>query len=192
LPMSFYRPVTHWYTYPRFATSILVALLLVPPVPVVRPLLLVPGIALALALNVVTTGALHSFGARVRPFLQIADAVPVGARLLPLEYVDQDPATKLAPLGHLHSYASAKGGFDPHLYDTSAVPIRYRTGMSIPRIGWLGPRDFTLAAYAPFYDYILVQGLAQDPFLQRPAEHGHRVRLVREAGMWRLYHVERE
>jgi hypothetical protein len=119
----------------------------------------------------------------------MVDAVPAGARLLPLELVDQDAAVKPPPLAHLHSYISAKGLYDPHMFDTAATPIRYREGLTIPRISWLGPRGFTLGRYAPHYDYILVQGLAADPLAAAPAEAGYHVRLVREAGIWRLYEI---
>ena len=131
------------------------------------------------------------FGTRVRPFLQIVDAVPAGTRLLPLELVDQDPAVKSAPLAHLHSYISAKGLYDPHMFDNPDTPIRYRDGLAIPRISWRGPRDFTLARYAPHYDYILVQGLVFDPLAGSATAGGYRVHLVREAGLWRLYAVDK-
>jgi hypothetical protein len=189
LPMAIYGPFSHWYTYPRYASYLLVMLPFVPPARKLAAGWLVPVLVVALACNLATLHAFAGFGARVRPFLQIVDAVPAGARLLPLEFVDQDPAVKPAPLAHLHSYITAKGLYDPHMFDSAAAPIRYREGLGIARISWLGPRGFTLAKYAPHYDYMLVQGLAADPFTATPAEGGYHVRLVREAGMWRLYEV---
>jgi len=126
------------------------------------------------------------------PFLEVIDAVPGGSRLLPLEYVDGDDVTRMSALAHVHSYLTAKGIYDPHLFDNPSTPIRYRSDLSMPRIPWSGPRDFTLGSYAPHYDYILVQGLKDDPFVRESEANGYRVRLEKEAGMWRLYHVERE
>ena len=189
LPMAIYGPFNHWYTYPRYASYLLALLPFVPPIRRLAGGWLVPVIGVALASNLATVCAFAEFGGRVRPFMQIGDAVPAGARLLPLEFVDQDAAIKPAPLAHLHSYISAKGLYDPHMFDTAATPIRYREGLGIPRISWLGPRGFTLDRYAPHYDYILVQGLAADPFTATPAAGGYHVRLVREAGMWRLYEI---
>jgi hypothetical protein len=189
LPMAIYGPFNHWYTYPRYASVLLALLPFVPPVRRLAVRWFVPAVAVALACNVATVRAFAGFGARVRPFVQMVDAVPAGARLLPLELVDQDAAVKPPPLAHLHSYISAKGLYDPHMFDTAATPIRYREGLTIPRISWLGPRGFTLGRYAPHYDYILVQGLAADPLAAAPAEAGYHVRLVREAGIWRLYEI---
>jgi len=192
LPMAIYGPLNHWYTYPRYATYLLALLPFVPPIRKLATGWMVPVLAVALFFNAATTRAFAGFGARVRPFLQIADAVPAGARLLPLEFVHEDPAVKLLPLAHLHSYITTKGLYDPHMLDNHDAPIRYRDGLAIPRIPWLGPRDFTLAQYAPHYDYILVQGLSSDPFPASPAAGGYHVSLVREAGIWRLYQVVRD
>lgn len=189
LPMAIYGPINHWYTYPRYASYLLAALPLVPPIRKIATGWLVPALLVALAADVATVTAFVGFGARVRPFLQLVDAVPAGVRLLPLEFVDQDVAVKDPPLAHLHSYITAKGLYDPHMFDNPDTPIRYRDGLGITRISWLGPRGFSLAAYAPHYDYILVQGLVSDPFTAAPAEGGYHVRLLREAGIWRLYEV---
>jgi hypothetical protein len=167
----------------------LAALPLVPPVRRVGWLVLLPGVVLALACNAATVVAFRTFGAHVRPFVQMVDAVPAGARLLPLEYVMQDPVVKLASLAHLHSYVSAKGAFDPHFFDNVNTPIRYRAEGAIPRISWLSPAEFTLERYAPHYDYILVQGLEHDPLVAKPRAGGYHVSLLREAGIWRLYAV---
>jgi hypothetical protein len=191
LPMALYGPITHWYTYPRYATYALLTLVLVPAVRKVGTRWLVPVVALALAGNVATASALRGFGARVRPFTELVDAVPPGARLLPLEYVADDEVVKFAPLAHVHSYITTKGLYDPHMFDDPNIPIRYREGLGIPRVPWLGPpRPFTFAAYAPHYDYVLVQGSARDPFPAQPAAAGYHVTLAREAGIWRLYRVE--
>ncbi len=41
------------------------------------------------------------------------------------------------------------------------------------------------------YDYILVQGLVSDPLAASATAGGYRVHLVREAGLWRLYAVDK-
>jgi hypothetical protein len=192
LPWQIYGPIQHWYTYPRFASYLLATLPFVPPIRRIATGWLAAAVAIALAFNVATVSALAGFGKRVRPFLQLVDQVPAGARLLPLEFVDQDEGFKGAPLAHLHSYITAKGLYDPHMFDNADTPIRYREGLSIPRISWLGPRGFTLEAYAPHYDYMLVQGLASDPFPAAPAAGGYHVSLMREAGIWRLYQVVKD
>jgi hypothetical protein len=192
LPMAIYGPLNHWYTYPRYATYLLVLLPFVPPLRRIAAGWMVPVLVVMLAFNVATTRAFAMFGTRARPFLQIVDVVPAGTRLLPLEFVSQDPAVKLLPLAHLHSYVTAKGLYDPHMFDNPDAPIRYRDGLVIPRIPWLGPRDFTFAQYAPYYDYVLVQGLAADPLAKTATEGAYHARLVREAGIWRLYQVVKD
>jgi hypothetical protein len=194
LPMTIYGPVDHWYTYPRFASYFLAGWLLVPRPDLAgrRGLVLVPGLVLAVACHLATALRFHDFGQRAAPFLEIYAAVPPNTRLLPLEYIREDPAARAESFAHVHSYLT--GGkilYDPHLYDNPNTPIQYRRDVNSRRISWLGPRDFTLERYAPYYDYILVQGKDSDPFVLRPTAPGYQVRLVKEAGMWRLYAVDR-
>jgi hypothetical protein len=194
-PFEIFGPVAHWYTYPRYATFALLGLLFVP-----RPrldgqrwLALVPGIVVAILLHGSVAQAYRSFGTRVQPFLEIIAAVPAGARLLPLEFQDADPAIKNRPIAHLHSNITAlKLGYDPHLYDYHSTPIVYRRGLSIPRISWFGPQGFGFDRYAPHYSHVLVQGLADDPLAGGAAGAGFRARLIEEAGIWRLYAIEPE
>jgi hypothetical protein len=190
MPMTIHGPIEHWYTFPRYASYLLASLLLVPRIRQLPFWALAPGVALAFASNVTTTVAFRSFGERTRPFLEIVDGVPSGTRLLPLEFVDGDPVTTMAALAHVHSYIAAKGVYDPHLFDNPSTPVQSRSDLSIPGIGWFGPRGFSLARYAAHYDYILVQGLKDDPFIRESAVSGYRVRLEKEAGIWRLYRVE--
>ena len=194
-PFLIVGPVTHWWTYPRYLTFALLGLLFIP-----RPRIdgrrwapLIPGVAVAILLHGSVAQAYQSFGRRVRPFLEIIEEVPKGARVLPLEFQDADPAVKNDPIAHLHSNITAiKLGYDPHNFDDPSMPIAYRPGLSIPGISWFGPRDFDLARHAPHYSHILVQGLAEDPLAGGAAAAGFRTRLVKEAGMWRLYAIEPE
>jgi hypothetical protein len=190
-----FGPVAHWYTHARYMTFGLLGLLFVP-----RPRLsgsswpiLLPGVALAIFLHGSVAQAYGAFGKRVQPFFEIVASVPPGARLLPLEFQDADPAVKDPPLAHLHSNITAlKLGYDPHLYDYHSMPIGYRPGLSIPRISWFRPQGVDLKLYAPYYSHVLVQGLLQDPLLHGAAVPGFRTRLLKEAGIWRLYAIEPE
>ncbi len=194
-PFLIVGPVTHWWTYPRYLTFALLGLLFIP-----RPrldgqrwLALAPGIAVAIFLHGAVAQSYRSFGRRVRPFLEIIEAVPVGARVLPLEFQDADPALKNDPIAHLHSNITAvKLGYDPHNFDDPSMPIAYRPDLSIPGISWFGPRGFTLERYAAHYSHVLVQGLEADPLVGGTTAAGFDTRLVKEAGMWRLYAIEPE
>jgi hypothetical protein len=194
-PFQVVGPISHWATDRRYLSFVLLGLLFIP-----RPrldgerwLALLPGVALAIFLHGSVAQAYRTFGRHVQPFMEIIDATPRGARLLPLEYEDRDSALKNPPLAHLHSNITAiKLGYDPHLYDYHSHPIVYRQGLAIPRISWFGPQDFALSRYAAFYSHILVQGLGRDPLAGGTAVDGFRTRLVVEAGIWRLYAIDPE
>jgi len=194
LPMSIYGPVDDWQVYLRFAPFVLASLLLIPRPSLAgtRATALLPGVLLAAASHLATCASYRSFGDRVRPFLAIVDEVPRGARVLPLEYTQDDRALPLASIAHIHSYITAeKLTFDPHFFDNPNTPIRPREGLTIPLISWLSPAGFTFARYAPHYTHILVQGLDQDPLASSPQTPEFRPRLLKEAGIWRLYAIER-
>src|SRR5262249_39496551 len=75
LPMAIFGPVTHWYTYPRYASYLLALLPFVPPIRKIAAAWTVPVVVIALAFNVATVRAFLGFAGRVRPFLKIADVV---------------------------------------------------------------------------------------------------------------------
>ena len=85
-----------------------------------------------------------------------------------------------------------KLGYDPHNFDDPNMPITYLRGLAIPAISWFGPRGFELGRYAPHYSHVLVQGLAADPLAGAASAAGYHTRLLKEAGMWRLYAIEPE
>jgi hypothetical protein len=77
--------------------------------------------------------------------------------------------------------------YDPHLFDNPNRPIVYRPERKLPAPGWNQADQFRLG-HARFYDYVLVQGLARDPFVHDPTAGGV-VRPVTDSGIWRLYQV---
>ena len=191
LPMEVSGPIHHWYTYPRYATFILLALLLIPRPKLDgrRAWLLVPGLAAALLLDTAVARQFRAFAANSSPFLRIIDAVPAEASVLPLIEEERDPACKINPYNQFHSYIVAtKLGYDPFLFDTADNPLLFRpeTRPPAPRSGRVA--TFSMAKQGRFFDYVLVQGLAADPFAKN-AEEAKQVSLVLEAGIWRLYAV---
>jgi hypothetical protein len=195
LPMTTSGPVSHWYTYPRYASFMLLALLLV-PAPTLRrraTLALLPGLAAFALMSVGVARQFHAFADRARPFLSIIDAVRPNSSYLPLETDTGDPALKLNPYNQIHAYiAAVKGGYDPHLFDNPSMPLHYRADTRLPQTDWDGAQSFSLEAHGKFYDYVLVQNLANDPVAARLTGTGVHARLAREAGQFRLYEIVRD
>lgn len=192
-PMAIEGPIPHWYTYPRYATYLLVALPFVPTPRLDgwRGLVLAPVALVAIASSVAMISAFRDYEGRTQPFVKIIDAIPAGSRVLPLEYVDADPAFKLVPLQHMHSWITAvKRTYDPHIFE-APTPVRYREGIETPRPSWRGATGVSLAHFARHYDYLLVQGTARDPIGREETPPGLRFTRVVDAGMWRLYAIER-
>jgi len=194
LPMTIVAgQLSHWGTYPRFATWALLSLSFVP-----RPnldgrrvLALGPAVAVALALDAGVFLQLRGFARLTRPLEQVAAALPAGTRVLPLVYQGFDPSLRHPSLHHLHGYLVAlRSVYDPHLFDNPNRPLRYRVERRLPAPPWNDPARLDPAQLG-FYDYVLVQGLERDPFAQ-DANLGRLVRPVTEAGMWRLYQVAPE
>ena len=99
-----------------------------------------------------------------------------------------DPACTIAPYNQLHAYLAAlTKSFDPLLFDYHSAPLLFREENRPPFPAWK-PSAFNVAYYGKHYDYVLVQGLKPDP-LEGPGKSG--VKLVKQAGMWRLYELER-
>lgn len=193
LPWAIWGPISHWYTYPRYATVILFWLLLIP-----APRLdgwklaaLAPGIVAALVLNVKVGQQLRRFGERTRPYQEIIAQVHPGASTVALVFDDNDPDPdlKLPPYHQFYAYiTAAKRGYDPYLWDNPSVPLVYRPEARRPAPGWGGA--FSLDAVAPHYDYVLVQGFQhQDPVQNAVAADGKKAELLIERLRWRLYRV---
>jgi hypothetical protein len=193
LPMTVTRPIDHWYTYPRYATVILLWLLLIP-----RPRLkgwaaaaLAPGILAALLVDARACEQFASFGRRTRPYLDVIAQVPAKASVLAivLDDDDLDPDLKLPPYHQMYAYITAlTHGYSPYLWDTKSIPLVYREGTGLPAPYW--DQTFSMAAHGRHYDYILVQGFQySDPVKAAVAPDGSLPRLVIEVGRWRLYKV---
>lgn len=190
LPMNVHGPVWHTYTYPRFATFALLGLLLVP-----RPRLdgrwawvLAPPVVAILLLDAVVAQQFTRFSYRARHFLTIIDAVRPGSRVLPLLYDDRDPAVRNTNVfNQFPAYlAAVKGGYHPYLFRHNSNPLLYRAANEPPFCRWNRPQDFSMHTHGRHYDYLLVQGTQRDPFVRSPSAQ---IRLVVEAGRWRLYEV---
>lgn len=195
LPFSVGGRLTHWWTYPRFATYVLAFLMLVP-----RARL--DGIyALAMGPLVVATFLVHGgireqnvrFGQAVRPYVQIVAAMRPGTKMLPLDYDPNNPEAPFAPMGQLHGFAAAaRHLYDGHLFDEPNNPLLFRQDKIVPHPNWYTFSGFTMEDHGKHYDYIIVRGLDRDPLVHRPAGGGFRAHLVKEAGTWRLYEVRPE
>jgi hypothetical protein len=193
LPFAVGGPVEHWWTYPRFGTYILIALLALP-----RPrltgraaLMLAPGLAACLALHLSVVGQFREYARYVRPYLQIIAAMPRGVTFFPLDLDDaRFKGTRYASLGQLHGYAAAvTSSYDPHLFDHLDSPLVFQKPLKLPTINWFAPRSFTMKDHGRFYDYIIVHPLDLDPIAANE-QWKKGVELVREAGQWRLYKVK--
>jgi hypothetical protein len=193
LPMAISGPVYHWYTYPRFGTYLLVALLLVPR-PTLRgfaTLALVPGLLLAVEVHRGIAQQFASYGAYVKPYVQIIASIPRNSRILPVDLDDyRFRGTREAVLGQLHGYAAAAtSSYDPHLFDEPNNPLRFRRASMPPHHNWLRQRDFSFDEHGVYYDYIIVHPAGDDP-IKRRKRWRSQVDLVREAGQFRLYKVK--
>jgi hypothetical protein len=192
LPFSLRGPgIFHKHNYVRYATFILVGLLLVPRQRLRRgaAFALAPGIVVALAMSWHVTRQMYGFRTTVAPFLEIIDATRPNTRLLPIIASRAYPGWPAVSLGGLHGLlAGEKRCFDPYFFGTKHVPITYRPGRGIKSPVFHG-RRFDWEKDLRRYDYVWIQGLDGDPFVTR--KRTWPVELVLEAGMWRLYEVKK-
>jgi hypothetical protein len=185
-------PISHWYTYPRYASVVALWLLLVPAPRkgIWFTLALVPGVAATLALNWMVVRQFANFGERTRPLLEIIRAVPPGAAVLPfvLDDNDPDPDLRLAPYHQLFAYITAVGhGYTPYLWNIQSHPFSDKD-VALPAPGWSGV--FSMDEHGRHYDYLLVQGFQHgDPVKRARSQQGYGARLVLERARWRLYEV---
>jgi hypothetical protein len=190
LPFSLRAPdIFHKHNYVRYGSFILVGLLLVPRQRLRgrAALALAPGIVLALAMDWHTARHFSRFSPSVEPFLEIMAAVKPNSRLLPIIVQKDDPTCAMAPIGGLHGLLAADAhSFDPYFFGSKHVPITYRPGKGIRSPVFHG-RRFDWDKDLRRYDYVWIQGLHGDPFIKDKGERP--VKLVLEAGMWRLYEV---
>ncbi len=193
LPMSITGPVSHWFTYPRYATYALGGLLFLPRLMLRgrHAWLLLPGVLAFAFFQTRIASQISDYSLRSRPFLDVIAHVKPNSSYLPLELDDTDPVMKLDPFNQIHAYiASMKGGYDPHLFDNASIPLLYRSERRLPQTAWNGARDFSMQKHGRFYDYVLVQGgLAVDPVKRNPRCKTAVAELAVEAGRFRLYRI---
>ncbi len=191
LPFAVSGLLTHKHTYVRYASFMLLGLLLIPRTRLRgrQSWALWPGIVLALLMGVHMTKHLRGFGQRVQPFTALFGLVEAGAQVLPIINNRKDPACKMSPSGSFHGMlAGAARAFDPYFFRTHHIPIIYRRRrLPAVRSTLSNVSRRNVMTQLRGYDYALVQGLRRDPF--RAALAAGKVRLVKEAGMWRLYAV---
>jgi hypothetical protein len=193
LPWAISGPISHWYTYPRYATVVLLWLMLI-PTPRLRgwaALGLIPGVLAALLMDVKVCEQFASFGQRTRPYLQVIERVPPKASVLAIvnDDADSDPDLKLWPFHQFYAYITAFGhGYSPYMWGTTSIPLINRPENSLPAPGWDG--QFSMSAHGDKYDYLLVQGIEHgDPVQGAVAANGSHPSLVIEVDRWRLYRV---
>jgi hypothetical protein len=197
MPMSVYGPVSHWYTYPRYANIFLLSLLFVP-----RPDLrgwyvawLAPLCLIVVAFHLRIASAFADWDTRTRPLLGLINAMPRNSRLIPLELDDTDPAIRWAIGNQMHAYfAALRSSYSPHMWNTPLNPFQYRQNKMLPSTGSTGAagRGFTLKQYGKYYDYVLVQGKEHDPLVGRTETRDLRASVVAETYFYRLYKIERK
>jgi hypothetical protein len=193
VPFQISGPIDHYWTYPRFGTYLLIALLLLPRPRLDgwRALLLVPGLVSAVLLHRAVQAQFRSYGAYVAPYAQIVAALPRNKLMLPLDLDDFTwNQTHEGVLAQIHGYAAvAKSCFDPHLFDDPSNPLRYRASTMPPSVNWMNPKSFSFDSTGYAYDYIIVHSVRTDPFNTHAAWRA-KVKLTKEAGPWRLYEVK--
>jgi len=196
--MSIEGPIIHWYTYPRYATVMLLFWLLL-PAPRLRgrwALALLPGVLMVLALDYQITRAFRRFGWRTDQLVEVIKHVKPESSVLPLLFDDEenDPDLKQPAYHQLTSYiAACRRAVMPSLFDFPALPLAYRQEKRTPWPGWdlAAERAFTMEQYGNHYDYVVVQGWERtDPLAALQNGPLPRPRLVIEAGRWRLYEMQ--
>lgn len=194
LPLAVARPVEHWGTYPRFASLILLGVMLLPNPRLTGPqaFWVLPGAVLSAWSSLSVAAQFRAFDAEIAPFYEVLKRVPAGASLLPLCYDNVFPSVRLRLGESLHGYITGNtGGFNPYLFGQTTNLVHYRDeGRPPAPPGWgRDPRSFSMQAYGQHYDYLLVQGAAADPVRRATTPTDRVPTLVFERGRFRLYAV---
>lgn len=195
LPFAIYGPISHWWTYPRFGTYVLIGwLLLATPRLRGRALwAIVPALLAIVWVHSAVYSQFKKYGAYVAPYADIIDSLPRGSRFFPLDVDDyRFGGTRQPTLGQLHGYAAAAtDSYDPHLFDEPNNPLLFRREKMLPVPNWSQQlRTFSFEEHGRYYEYIIVHPPDRDPIASRPSWR-EQVDLVKEAGAWRLYKVKR-
>ncbi|MBK8255137.1 MAG: hypothetical protein IPK82_21055 [Polyangiaceae bacterium] len=190
LPLSVARPVEHWGTYPRFASLMLLGVLIaVKPAISARRIFVytIPAALLGLWLSVEITISFRRFSRDAAAFHEIAAHVPEGASLLPLAYHTAFEGTRHRMGESIHAYITADtGGYNPYLFGQPTNPVHYIKHAKLPAPeGWgRRPETFSMLIHGQRYAYLLVIGRADDPV---PEWIG--LALEIEADRYRLYKI---
>jgi hypothetical protein len=193
LPFEIRGPISHKHNYVRYATTILLAMVLVPRPSLRRGVVWLAPAAFALAMDVHVARHLAEFAPRAQPMVKIGRMIKPSSRVLTVFVgANVDPTCKMAPYSQIHSYATARSNsFDPYYFDLDSVPLVYRKGKGRPPEPDLRkPGKISWDKHIRHYDYVIVQGLEGDPF--RGRLKAAPVQQLFEGGMWRLYSVNRK
>lgn len=159
-----------WNIGPRFA--LLAALFLLPQARAANGRAVAIGVA-AVALTVATglnAAREHVlFDREAGAFDQAIDAIPRGARVLPLIFDNRGHVLERWPYLHIGQYSMVRrGGVSAaNLGRYEPFPIRLRNAQALPALDPFRPEDFRFDAIAPHYDCILVRdpsGAAHERF----------------------------
>lgn len=193
LPFAMRGPIEHWYTYPRFATYLMISLLLIPTARLVRweALALTPGLLAALAVDWAVIAHVRTTAPQMSQYLEIIDRFEPHTRMFPCDLNVSHEAFPIPPFGQLHGHAAAaKKLYNPHPFVEPNNPLQFRENRMLPVIWCWRPSDFTMENHGVYCDYVIVKGIAQDGVKVGPTSKGPNVRLVHEVGDWRLYRVD--
>jgi hypothetical protein len=189
LPFELSGRVSHWWTYPRYATYALLGLLLLPRPDLSgrRGLALLPALAMAVALHLITLRQFREFGQEVEPLAEIEAVLPEHQRLYPVSYRDSVPSVPGWAIISLHGYlAMEKKAYDPHLFDVRDAPLRFKKRLA--QHNWGDAKTFKFEEHATEYDYVLLYH-APERHPLRAALRKREVEHVKTAGPFSLYRV---
>jgi hypothetical protein len=151
-----------------------------------RALAVAPAVLLAGYFALVVLAEYRGFDQRCRPFDRVIAAMARGKRVLAFNYETWDARFTLPTLGHFVGYyAALKDGVTS--YDHSGtqynyIPVRMRDERALPTPNYPGPLN--MGVFGARYDYFLI---ADRPGSRRAPFDLRQMRLVVEAGLWRVY-----
>jgi hypothetical protein len=152
-----------------------------------RALAIAPALLLSAYFGLVVLEESRAFDARYRPHLdRVIAAIPRGQRVMAFNYEVSDPRFTVPILNHFVGYLTAQRDGVSQVNHTGTsyqyMPVKLRDERAFPTPPFPGP--VPMAVFGARYDYFLIQdraGSRRAPFDPRP------LRLVIEAGPWRLY-----
>lgn len=193
-PSGIWWPINQQFIYQRQASFIALTGLFLPAMSFEgrRLVALLPALMAVVIVSLVGIRQVADFGTRATPFLKIIEAIPPESRVLTLTLDDRDVVSRRTPYNQFHAYIVAqKGGYDPYLFNNPSHPIVFAPGTQPAHPRWNEMRKFSMSKHAPDFDFIVVQGLEEDPVVEGPiGGHGASAKHILDSGRWRLYQVE--